>query len=539
MVKLPIRGHLKDHAELQRQTELRSERRRRAGTCAEGIGAGFLLPFLGLLSAGDPYFSACGFCPQVILPLLIAAYLGALPGYLALAGEIAACLVLPFSASLLGVHAVFSSPEALLSAARIQLALCLLATGLAGAIRDSEWRSRRRLIGRFRGLYARASRMENVNSALGTLTDELQRRVSGQRDSISILYARMKRMDSLDISRVLDGLLETVRSFSQAESAAVYEYSRQDKSLELIRSIGTEAPRKLALRGSIEGWVFRNDSFFSLRMLDDLPAGLHGLEAADRPILAYQLKSGDLPWGVLTIRDMPFQSYNLTTENNIGVIVALSATSIRKATDFRDRLLNHPRDAITGLAGYADFMVMLGEEIEKRSVKRLPLSILIVELLDFEKIIFAYSGRKAFSLLGEIADMAEEESGGHALIFHYKSDSQLAFILPDMDRDGLSYFCISFLQRILLRSWELDGEELHIEPAFGLATLPESQSAVSAGKLPAASRKDASTAGGAAVLSAGMPPAAELLISEAERVLSVSKSAFRGHTEAENGRART
>ncbi len=524
MLKKPADGRPEVLTEIRAENG-HSEFPHKARLCVEGFGTGLLFSLAGLLSEKDPFFAAAGFAPQVIIPILIAAYLGGFAGYFSLAGEIAGCLFLSLLMRILGMHTEPVSLGALLNAARVQLALCLLATGLAGAIRDSGDRSRKRLIGRYRGLYLQTSRMAKVNEALGKLTDELERRVSSQRDSISILYSRMRRMDSLDMTRVLSGLLETVKSFAQTDSAAVYEYDNQQKKLVLAASAGPQPPLELPLKTSIEGWVFRNDTFFSLRMIDDLPSNLQGT-AEDRPVLSYPLKSGDLPWGVLTIRDMPFQNYNLTTENNIGVIVALSASAIHKATDFRERLKDHPRDAVTGLSGYADFVLVLGQEIAKRADRRLPLSILIVELLEFEKIIFAYSGRKAFSLFADLAKIAEEESGGHALIFHYKSESQLAIILPDTDKDGLSYFCIALLQRILLRSWEIDGEAVHIEPAFGLATLPEAHNAAAAAPespLPSAASPESA-----------MPVSVEALISEAERVLSVSKSAFSGHTQSEN-----
>jgi hypothetical protein len=474
----------------------------KAARWAEGFGAGASICLLGLLNPVDPSFAGLGFLPQALASVLTAALLGALPGALAIAGAIAATAALPYLAALAGLDLHRLEPRALVEAARIPGAATLACVLAAGWLRDSASESAIRLLKRLRDLVRRNVQLKKMNVALSGLNEELERRVSGQRDSVSALYARIRKMDSQDMDKVMSGLLDAIVAFSQASSAAIYEYEPKAERLTRLASIGEGAESSLPLDGTIEGWVFRNDSAFSLRDIDDY-LNLSNIDFK-RSVLAIPLKSGDLPWGVLNIREMPFYRYNPITEKNLGIVVELASSYIKKAVDFRDRVLRHPRNATTGLPGYGELLRILGEELAKRVKRKLSVSVVIVELLGFEELAYAHSGLKVFGMLKDFAAAALAPTGRRALAFHYRADSQLAFLLPDMDRDGASLFCLGLSGMSGDRSLQIDGERSCVEIAFGLAAFP-----------------------GPAFSTETIEPGE--LLSRAEAILSRSKSAFVEH----------
>jgi hypothetical protein len=482
-----------------------------AARWAEGFGVGAAVGLLGLLSPSDSAFAGLGFLPQALAAVLAAALLGAVPGILALFGAVLATAALPLIGPLLGISLAYADPRAVLEAARVPAAAALGCALMAGWLRDSSSQSSMRLLRRVRDLVRRNVQLKRMNTALSSLSEELERRVSGQRDSVSALYARIRKMDSLDLEKVLSGLLDAIAAFSQASSAAIYEYDPKAELLVRLSSMGGEAEAVLPLDGSIEGWVFRNDSAFSLRNVDDYL----NLSTIDfkRSVLAFPLKAGDLPWGVLNIREMPFYRYNPITEKNLGIVIDLASSYIKKAADFRDRVLLHPRNEITGLPGYGELLRILGEELGRRAARRLSVSVVIVELLGFEELAFAHSGLKAFGLLKEFSEAAAADR--RALAFHYRADSQLAFVLPDMDRDGASLFCLGLSAIAGDRTWLVDGEQNRVEIAFGLAAFPGS-AGPAAETRPEAMPKDEG----------------EALLAEAEAVLALSKGAYVEHEGA-------
>jgi GGDEF domain-containing protein len=425
---------------------------------------------------------------------------------LALAGAALATAALPSLGGFLGIGLATAGPRGLLAAGRLPAAAALGCALAAGALRDASLRSALRLLSRVRDLARRNVKLKKMNAALSTLSDELERRVSGQRDSVSALYARIRKMDSNDMDTVMSGLLEAVQAFSQASSAAVYEYDPATRSLVRLASLGPEAEAFLPMDGSVPGWVFRNDSTFSLRNVDDYL----NLAYADckNSILAYPVKAGDLPWGVLNVSEMPFYRYNPVTERNLEIVVELASSYIKNAADFRDRAMRHSLNEITGLPSFEELRRMLGDELERRAKRRLSVSLVIVELLGFKELVFERSGHKVFALLKEFADRAVADAGGRAFAFHFREDGQLAFFLPDIDRGGASLFCIGLIEKAGAWRWQIDGESACVEIAFGLASYPDA----------------AGVEAGAAL--EGKP---EALIAEAEAVLARSKGAYVEH----------
>jgi hypothetical protein len=477
-----------------------------AARWAEGLAAGLVIGLAGILRPEDPSFSGFSFMPQVLGAVLVSSLLGVGPGACAIAGSCIAFLALPPAAGLLGVG-LAAAPERLLEAARLPAAAAVAAVCAAGWMRDGAERVRRKLLDRVKDLTRRLVKMRKVGEALSTVCEELELRVSSQRDSISALYAHMKKMDSHELDRVLDGLLGAVQAFSQASAAAVYEYDQSIGALVLAARLGPEPPASLPLAGSIEGWVFRNDATFSLRMLEERPY-LARLDEG-RSVLAFPLKAGDLPWGMLNIGEMPFYRYNPVTEKNLGIVVGLSSSYIKKAVDYRDRERARPRHTITGLPGYEELMLALGNELKRRAPRRLSVSIVLVELLGFEALRASRADEAAFALLREFSVAA----GRRDSTYHFREEGQLAFLLPDVDRDGASIFCLDLAERMERRPWNIGGEPLRLDLAFGIGSFPGT-----------ASKQAVETKSAAGITSE--------ITAEAESVLALSRRAYDERGEA-------
>jgi len=479
-----------------------------AARWAEGLAAGLLVPAIGLLVPADPSFAGAGFYPQLLSATAVAALLGMGPGATALAASALSSWLLPLVLVPL-VPALRPLPAAaLLETARFPVVAAIVAVAAAGSLRDSAERRHQRVMRRFRELAHRERRLSRMTDTLILLNDELETRVANQRESVSALYSRIRKMDNPMLKESLDGLLDTVRFFAQAEVASIYEYDRGRDALVLRAWTGREPPSQLPLEESIEGWVYRNEAPFSLRMLDAHP-NLARLDER-RSVLAYPLRAGDMPWGVLNVEAMSFYRYSPVTEKNLEIVVALASSYLKKAIDFRERVLLRPRNEITGMPGYVELSRMLEEELGRRKLIRASLSVVLMEFLDFQGLVFAHSGVKALGLVKRAAEAATK--GRNAFAFHYKEESQVAFLLPGVDRDGAALFCLDATQIVGSGPWELDGESLRLEPAFGIAS-----------------------AGASAAAVAEEAPDAALFLAEAERILLLSRQAAAGHAAEPGG----
>jgi putative methionine-R-sulfoxide reductase with GAF domain len=430
---------------------------------------GILASALGLLRPGDPSFAGAWFFPQALVATVAASLLGLGPGTVALSAAALSAWLLPLAASALGAPVSPSPAAVILAAAPGPAAAALAAVAAAGSIRDAAERRARRLMARFRELVHRDTRLSKMTDTLILLNEELETKVSSQRESVSTLYSRIRKMDNPILKESLSGLLGAVRFFAQADLAGVYEFDRKTGALLLQAWTGRKPPASLPLEGSIEGWVYRNETAFSLRMLESYP----NLAKMDerRSILAYPLRAGEMPWGVLNVESMSFYRYNPVTEKNLEIVVALAAGYIKSAVDFRERVLLRPRNEVTGMPGYVELTHLLSEELARRKLVYASLSLVLMEFLDYQKLVFAHSGIRVLGLVKEVAEAASRE--GHVLVFHYKEESQVAFVLPGVDRDGAALFCLEATEVVSSGTWQIDGEELRLEPAFGIASAGE------------------------------------------------------------------
>ncbi|HUX38334.1 MAG TPA: hypothetical protein VMV44_10575 [Rectinemataceae bacterium] len=472
----------------------------------EAAVAGFAVGLLGLFDKGDPGFASSNFMPQVLVAVAVASFHGSAAGAVAIVAAALGTALLPSIAHLIGLSRVNIDYGAWFEAARLPLALGMAAIFVAGTIRDSYAKSVRNLLERIRSLVRRELHARKTNEALAELVDELHKRVAGQRDSVPALYARIRKMDSLDMATVVKGLLDAAVAFSQASSALIYEFDPISGQLLLAATTGPDAEPVLPLEGSLEGWVFRGNTRFTLRSIDDY-LGLSRTEAK-KSVLAFPVKAGELPWGVLNIREMPFYRYNPNTENDIAIIVDLASAYLRKAVEFRERVLSHPRNAVTGLPGYADFLRVLGEEVALRAGRLISVSVVIAEILGFRDIVFDRSGKDAFLSLKRLAEVAS--AGDRCLAFHFREDAQLVFILPDIDRNGASLFCLELSESAGKAAPDAAFGSESVEIAFGLSSFaggPIGQAEDVVGSL----------------------------IGEAEHVLGLSKSVFALHSRQGEG----
>jgi len=195
---------------------------------------------------------------------------------------------------------------------------------------------------------------------------------------------------------------------------------------------------------------------------------------------------------------MPFFRYNPATERNLEILVGLASAYLKKAADFRDRVLRRPRNEITGLPGYGELQRMLNEELTRRAQRRFSLSVVIVEFLHYSDLVYSLSGVKALEIVTSFARLGAGD--GRALAFHYREESQVVFVLPGVDHEGASLFCLGIMEEFNDRSWIPDELELRLEPIYGLASVKAGQDA-------------------------------EALLTEAETVLGVSKNLFLGHAQ--------
>ncbi|UCF96782.1 MAG: diguanylate cyclase [Spirochaetaceae bacterium] len=427
----------------------------------------------------NPGFFRGSFNPFLLLALIVAAYYGKYYGLLSLLfSAVVIALPIPLAINLFqpgtwGLSYWFD----LGSLALVPMAVTLVSVYILGLIRDAQagrltkQRERVRLFSRQKGELLKQKRV------LQTINQELEQRVSRQQDSITALHSDIQELYSLNLDKALETILTTVQRFSGASVISIWEVHPESRDLHLVVNRGWEEgasrPTIVSVENSIEGWVLRNNTIFSVKMLGQY----ENLRQMDRGhnIMTFPVAAGRKIWGVLNIANMPFAKYNIYTEKLITMILALAAPALERVVEYAAVVTQAEMHPLTGLPGFAQFFSLLNNTLQRARQNKETLSVLILELNNFDALLEKYGRENTLKLVSQLAGQMVIVSRNKARLFHYKDESQIALLYPNLDYDGASLFSLEALSVINEKEWTLNEQIVNLEVMVGYASLSEEQ----------------------------------------------------------------
>lgn len=442
-----------------------------------------LLPVLAfvinLFFPGDPGFASLHFLPYIAPALFMAVYEGLGIGFLSFGvGTVLIYLGFPLERYLFNgepINAVYWASLLKRSVVPFPTAIVLLYS--FGLIRRFYTRSLTALKDRFRRAIKLQHTSRKKSRALEKVNVELDERLSRQQESITSLYNQLKRIDTLSVSNTINTLLETVRLFTRTTKASVWQYWPTNHSMKLAAQIGWKAEEKqdteIPVEGTLEGWVYRNNQLFSVRML----LQYENLRKMDRSgnIIIMPINIKKKSWGILSIEDLPFEKYNLYTERVLYIIISLLEPALERSIEYETFVEKEERDSETGLPLFSSFYRFLEEEMKRMEIQRGTLCIVILEIANYSDLTAGYGEKEAAGILHQLVPVIEELTGNFAEIFHYKNRNQLGIVVPNLDYDGASLFCLEVLERINTGGFKAGDIAVNIEALVGYSTYSGTQ----------------------------------------------------------------
>ncbi len=447
------------------------------------IGELLLFPIaigaVNLFFRDNPGFFRGSFNPYLLVALIVAAYYGKYYGLLSLLlSSLIIALPLPFVLRIFqpGIRGM-SYWVHLRSVAPVPMAATLVSVYILGLIRDAQVsrldkaRDRVRLFSRQKGELLKQKRV------LETINEELEQRVSRQQDSITVLHSEIQELYSVNLNKALETILSTVQRFSGATEVSIWQVHPETKDLHLVVSRGWEEsgsrPTVISVENSIEGWVLRNNTVFSVKMLGQYE-NLRQMDQGHN-IMTFPVAEGRKIWGILNIADMPFAKYNLYTEKLVTMILALAAPALERAVEYEAVVTQAEVHPVTGLPAFAQFFSLLKNTLQRSRRDKETLSVLILEFINFDTLSETFGRENALQLVGQLAGQLVILSRNKAHLFHYKDENQIAMLYPHLDHDGASLFCLETLSMINDKEWTLQEQKVNLDVMVGYASLSEEQ----------------------------------------------------------------
>ncbi len=422
----------------------------------------------------DPRLSSFPIEPLAWWPVLLGAFYGKRYALAAIAAWAFGILVFqPFLGSIEGRSLSIDSILSIGGQESQAFALSLIASWLLGMTRDRYTGKAKRLeqvIARLREERRRAG-MEI--DALRAVSDELERRVARQSDSVTLLSDKIDELYSLDLELCLVTILEIVENFTGAARCSLWKLEPESRSLSLKATSGRLAlrPDSIPIEGSIEGWVARNKQFFSVKML----LSYDNLRRMDRGGLIYcaPLLEGGRVWGVVDIEDLPFERFNLYTEKMLDLILLLAAPALERAVEYRQSVESEAIDPITGFPSYADFVGAIERDLIRQREKGATLSVFLFELCNYDTLVGEHGEAEVKGLIRGFADAVAKIGRNPLSFYQFRTPGQFGCVARDLDTDGAALLAFEALSKASELPFALHGKAAQPEFALGLATASE------------------------------------------------------------------
>ncbi len=316
-------------------------------------------------------------------------------------------------------------------------------------------------------------RLEKEIKGLEVVNREFEERVLLQYDSITALYNQIRALNTQNLTKSLNILLSTVKEFTSAEKISIWEYQKGTNSLVMIANIGWTPEDAIYsvedVDSSINGWVFRNNKFFSVRML--LESNTFTQMDTKRNILTFPINTSNSRWGVLNIESMPFPKFNLYTERILSILVDLAAPAIEHAVEYEEMIKHEEIDTHSGLPSPSQFMNLVEKEIQRSLERGTGFSIVLMELPGFDELVDLYGDDKIYGLILKLLERINTLAGNKLDFFHYTNKNQFAFFYPGADYDGAAFLCFESLGMLTSHEWVIDGNRISLEAIFGYSSM--------------------------------------------------------------------
>ncbi|MBN2510115.1 MAG: hypothetical protein JXB03_07555 [Spirochaetales bacterium] len=314
-------------------------------------------------------------------------------------------------------------------------------------------------------------RQKHTIESISQVYAVLEERVSKNQENISMLF-RLFGKSSSGLKEVMQNLEEAMIVFAQAGKFTIRRIDPSTRMLTLVHAFGYDkTPPEEAIHeyGSIEGWVCRNNTMFSIRMLNRniFPEQLY----TGNTVMALPIHSGNRVWGVLSIEEMPFYRYNLHTEQLIDIVIRMAESLIERLSDYELPPETGTPDPVTGLQPtnvLAEMITLL--LADSHSLAGI-FSLVIVEITNIERLIpEAHDQRERKNVVKRLSEIAAKVSDNKARMFHTGNDIQLALLFTGLDNDGTAIFCLEFLGALSQYYWDFGGASRDIEILVGYTT---------------------------------------------------------------------
>lgn len=445
--------------------------KRLAGILGTAIIASTAVLVLDVLLDFELGFFSTGALPYIALALLLSVIVHPRSGLVAaIWTALLLFIVLPVAVHEWALPIIVPDVRTLTPEQRITILLLMLSSYIVHRVHARVSVDRNQLRERRRELEDENRLLQVQNHSFEESLKTLYNRIAVESRSITILAELLPQLYSFNRHDVLESSLTAAALMSGGEVAALYRFDETSLSLrrEAARPRRAEEvfPQQLDASSSIEGWVVRKGTAFSLRML--LHDGNLRTIHQGRTTIAVPVAIRGRVWGVLSVGAIPFLQYNQYAERALQIVAALSVPGLEQSFGIIGDATESESDGDTerGMRPIDELYDDLTGELAEEDL----VSLFLIELTSNGEDPLSISPDAYDELVAQVGRTLVSVSGGAARTYHYQLPGQLALLTVSQGFDAASYFLLRILEAINGRAWTVEDETVLPQAVVGFAS---------------------------------------------------------------------
>lgn len=167
-----------------------------------------------------------------------------------------------------------------------------------------------------------------IHQDVRAVKDELQMRVLTSEDSFGKIYSIIKQLDDLEPEKVLTRTVNVVQKIMKCDSVSIYMFNKYQSYLRLVANSNNSENRTFINSIKVE------ETPYVQQMIN---TGKHFMNKSllhDTPLMAAPIYHNKQMIAIISIDELPFESFSNYHENLFKVITELIETSLGRAFDY-------------------------------------------------------------------------------------------------------------------------------------------------------------------------------------------------------------
>lgn len=339
---------------------------------------------------------------------------------------------------------------------------------LIGEVREIQKRRHADIQSKYKELKESFETLKSHYTALSQAKQELDGSIISQEQTISTLYDAAQALRSLKEEAIYPAVMELMKSYLGVEAASIY--SLNDGKLFLKSAVDDEYPLRpgeldaeigLMARAIKGGKLVTVDVLFSTGECDEsgycLLASVPVIDPSDRTL------------GVLNIEKLPFVKFNPLTLRMASLIADWSGAALENAMIYQDAKERDITDEITGAYSTDYLSRRLNEEFQRSRRYKTPLSVVSVELVDFDRFV----EDKRDEIMVVFSQLIQKLVRGVDLLFRGATPGRYVLLLPNTDAAGARILSGKLLKEINAFRFKAADDQHLLRIRYGISFLNE------------------------------------------------------------------